>query len=445
MAALALGMVHVGTADGDIAETIVLRLIECGCEGPAGFESVSRMLCVALGLVFLGRQEAVEAVMEAIAVLGEPLRGYCEVTVESFAYAGTGNVLVIQKMLSRCCVAPPSEDDDAAEGAGAGAGAGATGAAGAAGATGAAGAGAAGAGAAAAATPPAEETEEQKAKREREAEVSQLHLMAAVVGISAVATGEPVGTAMCQRAFDHLLQYGEPAVRRAVPLAMGLLSVSNPRMEVCDVLTKLSHDPDAAVAGGAVFALGLAAAGTNNSRVAATLRQLSAYHARAPDTLFLVRIAQGLLHFGKGTLTLDPVHADRGLVSRAGLGAVLAVVHAAIDGRSVLWGAVHHYLLYYLAVAAAPRWLMTVDPEGEPIAVPVRVGGRVDTVGAAGTPARVTGFQTHETPVLVGSEERAELVPGGRWEAVGAVLEGIVVCTEREGWEAEAEAEAKKK
>jgi hypothetical protein len=43
------------------------------------------------------------------------------------------------------------------------------------------------------------------------------------------------------------------------------------------------------------------------------------------------------------------------------------------------------------------------------VQVPVRVGQAVDTVGQAGRPKTITGFQTHTTPVLLGFGERAEL------------------------------------
>ena len=43
------------------------------------------------------------------------------------------------------------------------------------------------------------------------------------LGIAIVAMGEELGAEMAQRSFEHLMQYGEPAVRRAVPLAIGLL------------------------------------------------------------------------------------------------------------------------------------------------------------------------------------------------------------------------------
>ena len=48
--------------------------------------------------------------------------------------------------------------------------------------------------------------------------------------------GEDIGADMCLRTFDHLLQYGEPVVRRAVPLSLGLHSISNPRLEIMDTL-----------------------------------------------------------------------------------------------------------------------------------------------------------------------------------------------------------------
>ena len=66
-----------------------------------------------------------------------------------------------------------------------------------------------------------------------------------------------------------------------------------------DLLTKLSYDTDESVAMSAIFSLGLIGAGTNNSRLAGNLRYLAAYYTNKPDVLFVVRIAQGLIHLGK--------------------------------------------------------------------------------------------------------------------------------------------------
>jgi len=99
-------------------------------------------------------------------------------------------------------------------------------------------------------------------------EKDALHHIAAVLGLALIAFGEEIGQDMCLRAMNHLLQYGEPIIKRTVPLAIGLIRVSNPEVSTMDLLTKLAYDTDVAVSMSAIFALGLIGAGTNNSRLA---------------------------------------------------------------------------------------------------------------------------------------------------------------------------------
>jgi 26S proteasome regulatory subunit N1 len=139
---------------------------------------------------------------------------------------------------------------------------------------------------------------------------------------------------MALRSFDNILQYCEVNVRRAVPLALGLLSISNPQIGVTETLSKLSHDHDMEVSQNALLGLGLVGAGTNNSRIAQMLRQLAVYYQKEPNHLFLVRIAQGLLHLGKGLLTLSPVHSDNLLVSKVSMAALLTVLFSALDSAN---------------------------------------------------------------------------------------------------------------
>lgn len=68
-----------------------------------------------------------------------------------------------------------------------------------------------------------------------------------VLGLALIAMNEDIGADMALRSFGHLLQYGEEGIRRAVPLALGLLCASNPKLTVLDTLSKLSHDADAEV------------------------------------------------------------------------------------------------------------------------------------------------------------------------------------------------------
>jgi len=83
-------------------------------------------------------------------------------------------------------------------------------------------------------------------------------------------------------------------------------------------------------------------------------------------------------------------------------------------------------MMYCLVSALYPRMLMTFDQNMKPIPVSVRVGQAVDTVGQAGRPKTITGFQTHNTPVLLGYGDRAELATD-EYIPLTSVLEGFVI------------------
>ena len=69
---------------------------------------------------------------------------------------------------------------------------------------------------------------------------------------------------------------------------------------------------------------------------------------------------QGLLHMGKGLMTLSLQYSDRLLSSPAALAGILAVLHACLDFKGTLLGK-YHYLLNLLAPAMQPRMLVTLD------------------------------------------------------------------------------------
>jgi 26S proteasome regulatory subunit N1 len=103
-----------------------------------------------------------------------------------------------------------------------------------------------------------------------------------------------------QRSGDSTL------VRRAVPLALALLHVSDPKVSVVNTLSRLSHDnqdlkDETAMA--AILGMGLLGAGTNNPRVANLLRQLALYYSLELNQLFKFRIARDLMYCGKVLFT----------------------------------------------------------------------------------------------------------------------------------------------
>lgn len=77
--------------------------------------------------------------------------------------------------------------------------------------------------------------------------------------------------------------------------------------------------------------------------------------------------------------------------------------------------------------ASLPNSYLTTLPQDlKPLPVSVRVGTAVDTVGLAGKPKTITGFQTHTTPVLLAHGDRAELATD-EYLPLHSVLEGFII------------------
>ncbi|XP_012937202.1 26S proteasome non-ATPase regulatory subunit 2 [Aplysia californica] len=401
-AALACGLIAVGTCNGEVTSTILQTMMERSESDLK--ETFSRYLALGLALAFLGKQDAADATLMALEVVAEPLKSMASMLVDVAAYAGTGNVLKIQKLLHVCSEHDEAKDADNNE--------------------------------------KKEDKNKKKEKEEKKKEDEKpagpdlsVQQGVAVLGIGLIAMGEEVGCEMSFRAFGHLLRYGELPIRRAVPLALALISVSNPKLNILDTLSKFSHDSDPEVAHNAILAMGIVGAGTNNARLAAMLRQLAVYHAKEPNNLFMVRLAQGLTHLGKGTLTLSPYHSDRMLLSPVALAGLLSVLVSCLDVKNIIIGK-SHYMLYNLVSAMQPRMLVTFDEQLRPLPTTVRVGQAVDVVGQAGKPKTITGFQTHTTPVLLAYGERAELATE-EFLPLTPIMEGFVILRKNPDYDAE--------
>jgi len=75
------------------------------------------------------------------------------------------------------------------------------------------------------------------------------------------------------------------------------------------------------------------------------------------------------------------------------MGGILVLLHGCIDIKGTVLDKMH-YLLYYLAPAMNPRYLSLIDAvTGASVSASVRVGMAVETVGQAGRPKTITGFQ----------------------------------------------------
>jgi hypothetical protein len=78
--------------------------------------------------------------------------------------------------------------------------------------------------------------DKKKESSSKEKKINVWHMMFSVLGLSIVSLGEKYGNKMLIRMANHLYQYGELSVRRAVPLCIALSFVSNPEILVTDFL-----------------------------------------------------------------------------------------------------------------------------------------------------------------------------------------------------------------
>ncbi|KAI3994743.1 hypothetical protein MKX01_002359 [Papaver californicum] len=206
--------------------------------GSCNADPLTRLLPLGLGVLYLGKQESVEATAEVSKTFHEKIRKYCDMTLLSYDYAGTGNVLKIHHILGECG---------------------------------------------------------------QHVEKDETHLGHFVLGIAM-------------------------NTRRAVALALGLFCISNPKVNVMDTLSKLSHGADTEVTMAATISLGLIGAGTNNAPIAGMLRNLSSYYSQDTSLLFC------------GLLTLSPHHSERFLLSPTSLAGLIIMLHTCLDMKSFILG-----------------------------------------------------------------------------------------------------------
>ena len=143
VAAVSIGLIYVGSCDQDAAESIVQTLME---KDEKELESpFAKIFALGLGLLYLGQQDSVEAISQVCQLFqNENYKAYVELVLEGLAYACSGNVLKVQKLMQVCA----------------------------------------------------------DHKKENESILNQI---AAVLGIALVAFGEDIGTDMAIRQMNHIL------------------------------------------------------------------------------------------------------------------------------------------------------------------------------------------------------------------------------------------------
>ena len=370
---LALGLIFIGSSSEDVFNELFSVLITRNDESKGKiFESPFFVIYVlGIGLLCLGKQKDNEFMIDTMVSMenfSKEMKDYLKTMLISFSYAGSGNVSKVQELMQ--IIAKPTE------------------------------------------------------------EVNPKVQSIAVIGCSLIAIGEEIGTEMLSRSFNHFLQFGDINIKKTVSLAIALLNLSNPKVTVIDSLTKFCYDSDKTVAMNAIFSMGLVSSGSNHSRVAGLLRSLASYYSEETNPLFMVRIAQGLLHMGKGLITLDPIYSHKLLLNSIGMAGILITLFSFTETEGLMCGK-HQFLVFSLALGMKPKLIMTVDENLKPKEVQLMIGQAVDIVGQTGNPRTISGFQTHTSPAVINTGERCELSNREDYISYSDVYEGIVIVKDK--------------
>lgn len=98
-ASLACGLIAVSSCHSEITNTILSRLVDWR-DTDILKSSFMNLVVLGLGLCYVGRKDAIETSSEALEVFTEPFCSVSRAILNVCAYAGTGDVFMIQELLS---------------------------------------------------------------------------------------------------------------------------------------------------------------------------------------------------------------------------------------------------------------------------------------------------------------------------------------------------------
>ncbi|KAJ7933366.1 hypothetical protein B0H13DRAFT_1856138 [Mycena leptocephala] len=100
---LVLEFIFVGSKNSEITGTILQTLVEKAERSDTGLdEKWAWYMALGLGLLYLGLQDALDTTIKTLKAIELPISKTTQIVVEACAFAGTGNVLMVQAMLHHC-------------------------------------------------------------------------------------------------------------------------------------------------------------------------------------------------------------------------------------------------------------------------------------------------------------------------------------------------------
>ncbi|TBU12896.1 regulatory subunit of 26S proteasome [Hamiltosporidium tvaerminnensis] len=227
------------------------------------------------------------------------------------------------------------------------------------------------------------------------------------ISIALISMGDDLCVKMVFRLLTSSCLLESGYVKQMVNICLALLFPSTCDLDVIDFIGKQIHSPDEDIMLSAIGSLGVIGSGSNNSKISNLYESLYSYHGKNLKVIFLVKVVQGLLHLGKGIYGLKCWGYDKRVLFKRGIIGVLSYLWLFIGDGSL--GVKYPFMLYNIVTGVSPKYVVTVDEEGNYLKGGVKVGNDVNVVGVAGHPRRICGVQVHNLPVILGEGERAEV------------------------------------
>lgn len=218
---ISCGLIAVGSANSDVVTTCLQVLMERDAENKLEIKNdpLIKFLPLAIGLCYLGRQDQANTIQETLDVLSN--QGFKQISktlLDICAYAATGNVLKIQNLL-RICSDKLNEEKESKDSKTSGDHKKSE---------------------SSSSSSSADSKSDHSASSTPSisAEFKHAEQTISILGIALIAIAEDIGSEMAFRTFGHLLRYGDNYIKKAVPLALALTSISNPKLNILETLSK---------------------------------------------------------------------------------------------------------------------------------------------------------------------------------------------------------------
>ncbi|KAI2799471.1 26S proteasome non-ATPase regulatory subunit 2 [Blomia tropicalis] len=375
LGSITCGIIYIGHIDGHLIGTLIETIVD---RYPKLSFKVTRNIIHSIGLCCMGKDSMMETINGTIDQVfkdNDQLKSYFTLFIEICSLVGSSNILMIQELLNNCrCSIIESKSK-------------------------------------------VKERNKKVINRNESNDDDNNHFIRtiSIIGIGMLSLGDEVNIHMIMREFILMLRNGDRQTKNAVILTIALVHLSNPKLSVIDTLCKFTHSTETAI--NAIIALGLIGAGTGNGKIGKVLYELINFYRGSNTCRWAINISFGLLYLGNCSLTLNPQMEGCRLIRHQSICGVLIFILHLLDqsysSRASFATLLHNqtHILLYLTLAIRPKMLVTYDHETmKPIPIQVRVGQPIDITGQAGImPRSVTAFNTYQTPVLISTNEKAEL------------------------------------